>query len=72
MRLFNLLYRPSLINPLEARAAVIETHCLGRREFLHRLQPSLLTAAGWSHRQELVKRDGIYRAGAAGGPGGSG
>lgn len=47
---------------------VIETRCLGRREFLHWLQPSLLTAASWSRGQESVKPDGIYRAGTAWGP----
>lgn len=47
---------------------VIEMHCLGRREFLHWLQPSLLTAAGWLHGQDSAKPDGIHRAGAACGP----
>lgn len=27
-------------------------HCLGRREFLHWLQPLLLTTAGWLHGQD--------------------
>lgn len=44
---------------------VLQTLGLGRREFQHWLQSSLLTAAGWSHWQEPMKPGGIYRTGAA-------